>query len=150
MYSEQSQSALLQLHLHFDTWDLSQNINPPPPPHPRCGNFHHKDKTVIRAPYLYNGNPYTGKTTFLYWGVPDCTSKYFQFCLHSPAPALYIYVIACLQGHDDLPIYPSLFPVYIAAISPSSMLQSSNSSSDDPWVSYFPPEITNGPPLSSQ
>ena len=27
------------------------------------GDFHYKDKAVIRLSYLYNGNPYTEKTT---------------------------------------------------------------------------------------
>ena len=31
------------------------------------GDFHYKDKTDVRQSYLYNGNPYTGKTTSLYW-----------------------------------------------------------------------------------
>ena len=37
----------------------------------RYGNFHDKDKTVMRLVYLYNGNPYTGKTTSLYWDGPQ-------------------------------------------------------------------------------
>ena len=28
-----------------------------------------KDKTVVRQCYLYNGNPYIGKTTSLYWNT---------------------------------------------------------------------------------
>ena len=36
----------------------------------RYGDFHYKDKTVVRLSYLYNGNSYTGKTAFVYW---DCT-----------------------------------------------------------------------------
>ena len=31
------------------------------------GNFHYKDKTVVRPSCLYNGNSCTGKTTSLYW-----------------------------------------------------------------------------------
>ena len=30
----------------------------------------HKDKMVMRPSYLYNGNSYTGKMTFLYWNGP--------------------------------------------------------------------------------
>ena len=37
------------------------------------GDFHYKDKTVMRPSYLYNDNPYTGKTTSLYWGDPLIT-----------------------------------------------------------------------------
>ena len=37
---------------------------------PRHENFYHEDKTVTRPSYLYNGNPYTGKTTSLYWNGP--------------------------------------------------------------------------------
>ena len=31
------------------------------------GDSHRKDKTGLRPFYRYNGNPYTGKTMFLYW-----------------------------------------------------------------------------------
>ena len=34
----------------------------------KCGYFHHKDKTVMRPSYLYNGNPYAGES--LYWDGP--------------------------------------------------------------------------------
>ena len=41
-------------------------------------DFHDKDKTVMRPSYLYNGNPYTGKNTSLYWDGPqDHTSMKF-------------------------------------------------------------------------
>ena len=33
---------------------------------PRYGDSHYKDETFMRPSYLYNGNPYTGKTTSLY------------------------------------------------------------------------------------
>ena len=33
-------------------------------------DFHHKDKTVVKPSYLYNGNPYTGKTVYLYCDSP--------------------------------------------------------------------------------
>ena len=33
----------------------------------RYGDTHIKDKTVARPSYLYNCDPYTGKTTSLYW-----------------------------------------------------------------------------------
>ena len=36
----------------------------------RYGDFHYKDKTVLRPSYLYDGNPYTGKTIYLYWDSP--------------------------------------------------------------------------------
>ena len=36
-------------------------------------NSHHKDKTVLRPTYLYNGNLYTGKTS-LYWNSPQSFS----------------------------------------------------------------------------
>ena len=36
-------------------------------------DFHYKDKTVARLFYLYNGNPFTVKTTFLYWDGPPGT-----------------------------------------------------------------------------
>ena len=35
----------------------------------RYWEFHYKDKMVV-TPSLYNGNPYTGKTTSLYWDSP--------------------------------------------------------------------------------
>ena len=34
---------------------------------PRNGDSHAKDKTVARPFYPYHGDPYTGKTTCLYW-----------------------------------------------------------------------------------
>ena len=30
------------------------------------GDSHYKDKMVVKQFYLYNGNPYTGKTVSLY------------------------------------------------------------------------------------
>ena len=33
----------------------------------RYGDFHYKDKTVVRPSYFYNGNSYTGKKISLYW-----------------------------------------------------------------------------------
>ena len=36
----------------------------------RCGDSQVKDKTVVGPSYLYNGNPYTGKTISLYWDDP--------------------------------------------------------------------------------
>ena len=36
----------------------------------RYGDFHYKDKTVARLFYFYDGDSYTGKTTFLYWDGP--------------------------------------------------------------------------------
>ena len=41
----------------------------------RYGDFHYKDKTIVRASYLYNGSPYIGKTTNLYWDGPRCLYK---------------------------------------------------------------------------
>ena len=34
-------------------------------------NSHHKHRMVMRPSYLYNGNPYTGKTASLYWNDPQ-------------------------------------------------------------------------------
>ena len=34
------------------------------------GDFHYKDKAVMRPPYLCIGNPYNGKTTPLYLDSP--------------------------------------------------------------------------------
>ena len=34
------------------------------------GDSQHKDKTVTRPSYLYNGHPYAGLTAFLYWDDP--------------------------------------------------------------------------------
>ena len=34
---------------------------------PRYGVSHVKDKAVVRPSYLWHGDPYTGKTTSLYW-----------------------------------------------------------------------------------
>ena len=36
----------------------------------RYGNFHYKDKMVVKPSYLYNGNSYTGGLTHLYWDRP--------------------------------------------------------------------------------
>ena len=52
----------------------------------RYGYFHYEDKTVSRQSNLYDGNPYTGKTTSLYWDAPlapwppgHCRSCYWLF-----------------------------------------------------------------------
>ena len=37
---------------------------------PRYGDSHVKDKMVMRPSYLWYGDPYTGKTTSLYWAGP--------------------------------------------------------------------------------
>ena len=37
---------------------------------PRYGDSHVKDMTVARPSYLSHGDPYTGKTTSLYWDGP--------------------------------------------------------------------------------
>ena len=44
------------------------------------GDFYYKDKTVMRPSYLYNGNPYTGKTAYLYWDNPQdiCELNYLH------------------------------------------------------------------------
>ena len=34
---------------------------------PGYGDSHVKDKTIVRLSYLKHGDPYAGKTTFLYW-----------------------------------------------------------------------------------
>ena len=33
-------------------------------------DFHYKDEIDVRPSYLYDGNPYTGKTASLYWDSP--------------------------------------------------------------------------------
>ena len=38
---------------------------------PRYGDPHVKDKTVVRPSYFQHGDPYTGKTTSLYWDGPQ-------------------------------------------------------------------------------
>ena len=40
-------------------------------------NSHYKDNIIMRLPYLYNGNSYTGKMVSLYWDDPWCCS----YCL---------------------------------------------------------------------
>ena len=55
---------------------------------PRYGDFHVKDKTVVGPSYLKHGDPYTGKTTSLYWDGPlvshtwisNCDPKYSVGC----------------------------------------------------------------------
>ena len=37
---------------------------------PGIEDLHNKDTMAVRPPYLYNGYPYIGKTTSLYWGWP--------------------------------------------------------------------------------
>ena len=37
---------------------------------PKYGDSRVKDKTVVRPSYLWHGDPYTGKTTSLYWDAP--------------------------------------------------------------------------------
>ena len=41
------------------------------------GDFHYKDMTVVRPSYLYNGNPYIGKTASLYWEGPLVVSVFW-------------------------------------------------------------------------
>ena len=45
----------------------------------RYWHFHYKDKTVVRPSYLYNKNPYNGKTTSLYWDGPLCALLCLSF-----------------------------------------------------------------------
>ena len=33
----------------------------------------------MRPPYLYNGNPYTGKTASLYWDGPLVSASYLEY-----------------------------------------------------------------------
>ena len=40
---------------------------------PRYGDFHIKDKTVVRPSYIQHGDPYTGKATSLYWDARRST-----------------------------------------------------------------------------
>ena len=50
---------------------------------PRYGDSYAKDKTVARPSYLWHGDPYTGKTTFLYWDGPQRSvqfSCFMQIC----------------------------------------------------------------------
>ena len=53
----------------------------------RYGDFHYKDKAVVRPSYIYNGNPYTGKTASLYWDtrhsplVPMCFKSLPNSCV---------------------------------------------------------------------
>ena len=47
----------------------------------RCEDFHYKDKMVMRPSYLYNGNPYTGKTTSLYWDASlNVLNRVLRWC----------------------------------------------------------------------
>ena len=45
-------------------------------------DLHYKYKTVMKPAYLYNGNPYTGKKTSLYWDNPQTTRIWRQWHLH--------------------------------------------------------------------
>ena len=61
----------------FQTWWIVRSQwNQGPPQYIDClsryGDFHYKDKTVVRLSYLYNGNRHTGKTTSLYWQLSWC------------------------------------------------------------------------------
>ena len=42
----------------------------------QCMECHYKDEVVSRLSYVYNGNPYTGKTVSLYWNSPmNCSTE---------------------------------------------------------------------------
>ena len=59
------QLLIMKLVLKLRIWVLSQYKD-----HlSMYGDFHYKDKMVMRLSYLYNGNTYTGKTS-LYWDGP--------------------------------------------------------------------------------
>ena len=49
--------------------------------HLRYRVSHYKDKTVMRLSYLYQGDSYTGKMTYLYWEAP-LISLGTNHCLH--------------------------------------------------------------------
>ena len=53
----------------------------------RYGDSHYEDKRVSRPSFLYNGNPYTGKTGSLYWDSPLFT------CL--PECYFIVYFLSC-------------------------------------------------------
>ena len=48
----------------------------------------HKDKTALRQSYLYNGNPYTCQTRYLYWGGPLADSQVNSFGNGTPVHEL--------------------------------------------------------------
>ena len=67
-----------QWGLHEEYEEGCPDIQPPGPclniktVFSRYGDSHVKDKTVARPSYLWHGDPYTGKTTSLYWKDPLC------------------------------------------------------------------------------
>ena len=51
-------------------------------------DFHHKDKTVVRQSYLYNGSFFTSTTTSLFWDGPrDWISATLLYSSWFPQPA---------------------------------------------------------------
>ena len=64
---------------------------------PRYGDIHYKDKTVVRLSYHDKGNPYTDKTTSLYWGDPWwCFSKMGH---HFFRNGLFCFVVCSMPSH---------------------------------------------------
>ena len=52
----------------------------------RSGELHYKDKMVARSFFIYNGDPYIGKTTSLYWDGPQKDSGSHQVDYHIYIP----------------------------------------------------------------
>ena len=59
---------------HWMMWSSNRKISSGPS---KCKNglsryrfFHHRYQAVMRSSYVYNANPYTSKTTSLYWDDP--------------------------------------------------------------------------------
>ena len=61
---------------------------------PRYEYSHVKDKTVVRPSYFLTGDPYSSKTTSLYWDSPQESIKYRHAILSSPFP---IHILICFE-----------------------------------------------------
>ena len=67
----------------------------------RYGYCHFKDKTVVPS-YRWHGNPYTVKTTSLYWDGPWMTTSGHKNTFSKE----WIQRILWLSGHDQIPSHP--------------------------------------------
>ena len=67
---------------------------------PRYGDSHVKDKTVARPYYLQHGDPYTGKTTSLYWDSTQALIDWSVVGMYTKVIRLWMYT--------HLPVYLSV------------------------------------------
>ena len=70
---------------------------------------HVKDKTVARPSYLLHGDPYTDKTTSLYWDDPEVTTRVSFNSFYGYMTSMIYYT--CKLSSMLIPVFPSVIPI---------------------------------------